>query len=213
MKRCSLALATWVLRTFTAGPHADAVAGDLLERLEEGRSMSWFWRQVVSAMVVGACRDARHHPRAILFGVVTGWAFLWLFLGFVAVQIVEIDRLLFATGLVTTYSRWNLWHVVAPWVVFAGGLAQSGWLVTRVSRSTSMTAVVIFALSVTTALACILALDPDSEGAQHGAGLWLVVGFWLVGPSSCIMLGGLLGHRRSRDISHDGLGIASNSRS
>ena len=128
--------------------------------------MSWFWRQVVSAIVVGACRDTRDHPRAILFGVVTGWAFLWLFLGFVAVQIVEIDRLLFATGLVTTYSRWNLWHVVAPWVVFAGGLAQSGWLVTRVSRSTSMTAVVIFAFSVTTALACILALDPDSEGAR-----------------------------------------------
>lgn len=48
-------IATWLLRH--AGPRNEALAGDLLEEHGRGRSAGWYWRQVMSAIVIGRSRE------------------------------------------------------------------------------------------------------------------------------------------------------------
>jgi len=47
-------LAVWLLRHLCPSRNREAITGDLLERLAEGRSDGWFWRQVLVAVLVGA---------------------------------------------------------------------------------------------------------------------------------------------------------------
>jgi len=70
-------LATWLLRHFAAGPDADAVAGDLIEHYQRGRSATWYWREVVVAIVSGMWYESRHHPLSLFGAVATGWLVVW----------------------------------------------------------------------------------------------------------------------------------------
>ncbi len=50
------ALATWLLKHAARGN--DALVGDLLEEHRRGRSVAWYWRQVLMAVVVTLSREA-----------------------------------------------------------------------------------------------------------------------------------------------------------
>ncbi|HUZ93394.1 MAG TPA: hypothetical protein VMU57_00620 [Edaphobacter sp.] len=65
----SVALASWLLKHFTFGPHREALTGDLSEELQSGRSPSWYWRQVLSAIAVGVLRRSRDYLLALLFSL------------------------------------------------------------------------------------------------------------------------------------------------
>ena len=45
------AFATWLLKHLCSGQYTDALAGDLVEEYRRGRSESWYWRQVLVAIV------------------------------------------------------------------------------------------------------------------------------------------------------------------
>ncbi len=45
------AVATWLLLQFASEQNRDALAGDLIEEYRRGRSESWYWRQVLIAIV------------------------------------------------------------------------------------------------------------------------------------------------------------------
>ena len=45
------AVATWLLLHFASEQNRDALAGDLIEEYRRGRSESWYWRQVLIAIV------------------------------------------------------------------------------------------------------------------------------------------------------------------
>lgn len=47
------ALATWLVEHVIPGDHNEALAGDLMEQFRQGRSVAWYWRQVVGAILVG----------------------------------------------------------------------------------------------------------------------------------------------------------------
>jgi hypothetical protein len=47
------ALATWLVEHVVPGDKNEALAGDLLEQFGQGRSASWYWRQVFVAMLMG----------------------------------------------------------------------------------------------------------------------------------------------------------------
>jgi hypothetical protein len=53
-------LAIWFLQHACPGDH-DALAGDLIERLREGQTRVWFWRQVLVACGVGILGKIRLH--------------------------------------------------------------------------------------------------------------------------------------------------------
>ena len=61
------ALATWLLKRAARGN--EALVGDLLEEYRRGRSAVWYWRQVLTTVVVG-----RSKPTALALGVVAVYA-------------------------------------------------------------------------------------------------------------------------------------------
>jgi hypothetical protein len=50
-------LATWLLNHFEPINRNEALIGDLAEQYRRGRSRSWYWRQVVVAVLVGYCKE------------------------------------------------------------------------------------------------------------------------------------------------------------
>src|ERR1039458_8238022 len=72
-------VSTWLLEHLVPGPRNDALAGDLLEDFRCGRSKTWYWRQVLVAIVLGVSRETRIHLGLMFFAA--SWAMLapaWL---------------------------------------------------------------------------------------------------------------------------------------
>src|SRR5262245_49987147 len=67
-------IAAWLLDHFGADPQLDAIAGDLLEQYQLGRSRLWYWREVITAITVGTWTAFRDHKLAVLRALVIGWA-------------------------------------------------------------------------------------------------------------------------------------------
>jgi hypothetical protein len=61
------------------GPADESFVGDLVEEYAAGRSRPWYWRQVLSAILLGSVRHVRTHPLRAFGGVATGWATLLFF--------------------------------------------------------------------------------------------------------------------------------------
>ena len=76
MKRLRfLGIATWMVEHLTFGLKNEALAGDLVEELQLGRSAAWLWRQVLIAMAIGASKMAREVAVPTLFAAV--WSMLY----------------------------------------------------------------------------------------------------------------------------------------
>jgi hypothetical protein len=75
-------LATWILKHIQVGTTDDALAGDLLEEFQNGRSVAWYWRQVFAAILVGFASQVRHHwalaVRAVVIGLAVNYGALLL---------------------------------------------------------------------------------------------------------------------------------------
>jgi hypothetical protein len=65
-------VAMWVLTHLSRPNHA--LAGDLIEEYQRGRSRAWYWRQVILAIVASFFRDVQSHKLATLQAVFTGFA-------------------------------------------------------------------------------------------------------------------------------------------
>jgi hypothetical protein len=68
------ATATWLLEHFTPGERNEALAGDLLEEFQNGRTARWYWRQVTVAIAIECFRDFLNHPRPLAFAAL--WSML-----------------------------------------------------------------------------------------------------------------------------------------
>jgi hypothetical protein len=51
-----VAFGTWMVDHFTFGLTNQALSGDLLEEMQSGRPVAWYWRQVCSAVATGLLR-------------------------------------------------------------------------------------------------------------------------------------------------------------
>ncbi|HEY2364127.1 MAG TPA: hypothetical protein VGK36_23615 [Candidatus Angelobacter sp.] len=60
-------IATWMLEHLTLGKKNEALAGDLLEAFRRGRPVSWYWRQVLVAIVLGFAGEIRTHWPAMVY--------------------------------------------------------------------------------------------------------------------------------------------------
>lgn len=74
-------LATWMVEHLTPGQNNEALAGDLLEELQLGRSASWYWRQVLIAIAASALNRLRDLALPLIFcatwtSFYSGWNFL-----------------------------------------------------------------------------------------------------------------------------------------
>lgn len=60
-------IASWVLEHLAVGRENEALAGDLLEEFRRGRSASWYWRQVLVAIVIGFAGGLRKQWPAVVY--------------------------------------------------------------------------------------------------------------------------------------------------
>jgi hypothetical protein len=66
-------LATWLLEHFVTSSNTEAILGDLTERYQAGKSRAWYWRQVVTAIVVHALNKNREPIRiGFIIGTIAG---------------------------------------------------------------------------------------------------------------------------------------------
>jgi hypothetical protein len=68
------ATATWMLEHFTPGECNEALAGDLLEEFQNGRTAGWYWSQVLLAIALGWFRETLAHPSVLVFAALWSMA-------------------------------------------------------------------------------------------------------------------------------------------
>lgn len=56
------AIATWLIERFGPIQHRESLTGDLIEQYRRGRSESWYWRQVITAVVLAHLHLVRSMP-------------------------------------------------------------------------------------------------------------------------------------------------------
>jgi len=66
-------IAAWILHRFGPSPETDAIAGDLIEQYQQGRSRWWYWREVVVAIFRGTWFEVRQDTRLLLIAIAMGW--------------------------------------------------------------------------------------------------------------------------------------------
>ena len=109
-------LASWLLHHLASSPQRESLAGDLIERYHEGQSATWYWRQVLSAILAGVIRDIRDMNLHIKKVWLPGAASCLLFFGFYWVLIwLPFDK--------TRFQFMALPYLVLP---FVGALAAYG---------------------------------------------------------------------------------------
>jgi hypothetical protein len=55
------AFAVWILEHLVPGDKNEALAGDLSEEFRHGRSVAWYWRQVLGVLLLGCLGELRFH--------------------------------------------------------------------------------------------------------------------------------------------------------
>jgi hypothetical protein len=131
-------LATWVLDRLVGD---DALLGDLVEQHRSGRSLLWFWRQVLLALVLAGSRTLFSNGPLLARSAViasaalwlwvqaTWWAYLWVHHNGVDQWALESQK---GSGIFYMF-----------WIAYGGGLslvwcvgaALSGWMVVRNERA------------------------------------------------------------------------------
>lgn len=141
-------IAAWLLDRFGADPQLDAIAGDLLEQYQLGRSRFWYWREAITAITVGTCAAFRDHPRVMLRALVIGWILFYLM-----VQIGPVEYSLLYPYLSAGFpaihhfeDRFpNIVDFVVGTLIGAPRSVLMGWMVARFARQCRMPTVLSFA--------------------------------------------------------------------
>lgn len=85
-------LASWLLHHFASGPRRDSLIGDIIEQYQLGRSLTWYRRQVLAAVVIGSTTCVRMHSRGALRALVLA---------------AHVPRLFATAGLLLRYGSSN----------------------------------------------------------------------------------------------------------
>ena len=142
-------LATRLLESLVPQRTSEALLGDLIEQYEAGRSRTWYWQQVILALVISAGREGRtrklHAVRAVVIGYLTG-ASLSYFTTSLAGRFVGDT---WGSTRPTTWSscRFAFFSAVASgWIVRRSHLQGDGDRLGRFRLVASVVAVAVYAL-------------------------------------------------------------------
>jgi hypothetical protein len=129
-------MATWLLKQFGCGPMRESLTGDLVEQYQHGRAASWYWRQVLNAIVSGTSEDLWANKWRSVRGLGAAWAILWLYYRYayrwsearwLLFRIANLDAWLFEKGLVSHYVAWQ--DPFRPWLGLAVTGLVGGWII------------------------------------------------------------------------------------
>jgi hypothetical protein len=136
------------------GPTDVSFVGDLVEEYGAGRSRAWYWRQVLSAIVLGSVRHVHRHPLRAVAGVATGWATLLVFFLFGDAIAGGLAGWLWGWDRQTAYrtGEWKAF-ATAAFAVSYTGFAVSALAVARLWRQRVGPPLIAYAGSILLALA------------------------------------------------------------
>jgi hypothetical protein len=178
--------ARWILNHFGCSPNNAAVIGDLDERFNNGRSVGWYWQQVLVTVLVSFFTEIWNHKLRATLAVLTGW---------VALRVVSsgLDYFVPFTApfwlLPRTLKYPDGWMVLLTWATFA----LTGWIVAKTQRSHRLPMVLIYAISFAIGRAQFVLVMSLAEwrGERYPGAypVWLAV-FTAVSESVSILVGG-----------------------
>jgi hypothetical protein len=72
-------IASWILDRFGPRPETEAIAGDLFEQYQQGRSRLWYWREAIVAILTGTWSEVKQHSLLLLGAIAMAWilGFVW----------------------------------------------------------------------------------------------------------------------------------------
>jgi hypothetical protein len=124
-----------LLKRLASGPSRESLIGDLTEQYQLKRSAVWYWRQTLTAILVGTARDVRAHKWLAIRAVVTGWMIL-IPLVFLAGALYDA-----AANWASTWTQESVtlgriwWFYRAPLLImWRVGSATTGWIIARMNR-------------------------------------------------------------------------------
>lgn len=151
-----LRLAKGLLLRLAAGPTRESLIGDLDEQFARGRTSSWYWRQVLSAIWVTAANDLRDHKLVAVRAVLAGWALLIpSFYAAIAVYLRIPETWIpgawsSANSVLLRVAWWAWWIYEVPLLIaWYGAAVIGGWLIARLHaqhRTAAVFACVAFQL-------------------------------------------------------------------
>jgi hypothetical protein len=160
------AFAARLLKRLVPAQDHDALLGDLCEEYQRGRSIAWYWLQILVAIVVRSWKDVRDHTLVAARAIVTGLvAQMFLPSAFSSLQNV-LTGAGFMWGDAWIGLPWY-WHwpysaslVLIMQGIWIAGNVMIGWLVVRLHREHGVTMVFVYCGAI---------------GALHAAGLLQIV--------------------------------------
>lgn len=199
-------IATWLLRRFSAGPHGEAIAGDLLEQYQSIRSPLWYWRQVLSAVIADMAGSVMRHKARTAGALVGGWI-VYFALSFPATAVVRSLRrptLRWLGGIsAEAYSKHGgpeptvrlMLQIEGSLVVYVACLI-TGWIVAKLTRSSA--SVAALALSVLVFEYGMIAILSTTQPWPAGATFPIESLFLAAGRPLSVLVGGLLAIKEPR---------------
>jgi hypothetical protein len=85
-------IAVWLLRRWASPYRRESLVSDLREMYLGGRSRSWYWRQVIAALLVARLRAVRMLPRTNLGSVLLRIANALLLAAVIALGVGTLTR-------------------------------------------------------------------------------------------------------------------------
>jgi hypothetical protein len=186
-------LATCLLKHFGCSPNKDAVIGDLDERYANGRSASWYWRQVLISIITSVVVEVRAHKLHAVRVLVLGWL------------------LLFPLFWLQTNTLWALvqmsphfWSPLASFRVVATHQflwwAGVGWIIARLHRPHDRAMLLFLVMSLVPAFFLKLVVITRVLNL-HGSQYLQVFGGAML-PLIALMVGGSVFTLRQQDRAH-----------
>src|ERR1044071_9632372 len=167
-------IAAWLLRTLGSSPNGETIIGDLDERYRNGRSRSWYWRQVIIAIFSSTLAEVRSHKflaaRAVLLGIVVLHAIAKLMFNLYGRLLIATvnDRLVNAALIHEGPFPFWVFPLFAV-VVFIVGM-WSGWIVARFHRRHQFAMVLLYGLSTPFYLFLFALLKGIEQSLLSGGG-------------------------------------------
>jgi hypothetical protein len=152
------------------GPQDDSFVGDLVEEYGDGRSRLWYWRQVLSAILLASVRQIGAHPVRAFAAIATGWGTSLLLFFILGDRVANgLARGIWDWDRQTAYQTevwWPFW--ITALLVSYTGFGLSAFAVVRVHRRDAGPMLVAYAVSMLLVLTSAAALI-EVLGRRNGA--------------------------------------------
>lgn len=136
---------TWLLEHFVN--HDTALVGDLLEECRQGRSTAWYWREVLTAIVVGSFQTIRTHIWLALRALALGWIFITAASRLAFPYVPRSMVWLVGHGIISRHMFTYVFPLSTVMLILAISVT-GGWIIARTHRPYSTAMVLLLLISV-----------------------------------------------------------------